>query len=199
MPELSIEQIIVSLSYFGIFLLMITNGTVSLPSSQVLYIITGYFIFTRDLYLPLVVLIGAIGNTIGNVIIYELVRRKGLHYITKFKMFPEEIIRGVQIAFNKRGTWFLFVGKLIPALKVFMPITAGIAKMKRRLYTPIIFITSAIWPFPFIAIGYYFGKSADLFGKYAIVLIFIALIVFTIFYRYINSEAILKEVRREDK
>jgi len=194
MSELSIEQIIVSLSYFGIFLLMISNGAVSFPSSQILYIITGYFIFTENLLLIPVIVAGALGNTIGNIILYELVRIRGFHYITKFQLFPEEIVRKVQVAFQKRGAWFVFIGKLIPALKVFVPIPAGLAKMNRALYTSIIFISSIIWTFPFIAIGYYFGKSSDVFGKYAIVLIIIALIVLTIFYKYINSEKIVREI-----
>ncbi len=202
MPELSIEQIIMSLSYFGIFLLMITNGVVSFPSSQVLYIITGYFIFTGDLTLSLVVLVGALGNTIGNIILYEVVRRKGIGYIetiaVKLYQIPKEKfernLAKIQIAFSKRGLWFVFVGKLIPALKVFVPIPAGLAEMNRALYSTIIFVTSVIWTFPFIAIGYYFGKSSDMFGKYAIGLIIVALVVVSLLYRYLNSEEVVSEI-----
>jgi len=194
MTELSIEQIIISLSYFGIFLLMISNGAISFPSSQILYIITGYFIFTENLLLVPVIVAGALGNTIGNIILYELVRSRGLHYITKFRLFPEEVVQKVQTAFQKRGAWFVFVGKLIPALKVFVPIPAGLAKMNRALYTSIIFISSIVWTFPFIAIGYYFGKSSDVFGKYAIILIIIALVVVSVLYRYMNSEEVESEI-----
>jgi len=202
MPDISIEQIIMSLSYFGIFLLMITNGVVSFPSSQMLYIIAGYFIFTGDLGLLPVILIGAIGNTVGNIILYELVRAKGVGYIEKIAIklyqIPKETfernLQKVQIAFSKKGALFVFIGKLIPALKVFVPIPAGLAKMNRTLYSIIIFIASIIWTFPFIAIGYYFGKSSDLFGKYAIVLILVALVVLAVFYRYMNSEKILREI-----
>ncbi len=194
MPEFSIEQIILSLSYFGIFILMISNGAVSFPSSQILYIITGYFIFTGSLLLVPVIIVGALGNTIGNIILYEIARSKGAKYITKFRLFPEEVTRKVQIAFQKRGAWFVFVGKLIPALKVFVPIPAGLAKMNRALYSIIILISSTIWTFPFIAIGYYFGKSSDVFGKYAIVLIIIALVVVSVLYRYMNSEEVVSEI-----
>jgi len=193
----SVEGIIVALGYLGIFLLMISNGAVSFPSSQVLYIIAGYFIFTGALSIALVVLVGALGNTIGCIILYEIARSKGLTYITKFKLFPEQAVRKVQVAFQKRGAWFVFIGKLIPALKVWVPIPAGVARMNRVLYSMIIFISSAIWALPFIAVGYYFGKSSDVFGKYAIVMIFIALIVLGIFYRYINSPEVIEEIEGE--
>ncbi len=194
MPDFSIEQIIISLSYFGIFILMISNGAVSFPSSQILYIIAGYFVFTGDLGLLPVVVAGAVGNTIGNIILYELVRAKGAEYITKFRLFPKEVVQKVQIAFTKRGAWFVFIGKLIPALKVFVPIPAGLAKMNRILYASIILISSIIWTFPFLAIGFYFGKSSDVFGKYAIILIIIALVVMTVLYRYMNSEEVVSEI-----
>ena len=80
MFEISVENVIVTLGYIGIFGLMISNGVITLPSSQILYIITGYFIFTGELNFALASLMGALGNTIGNIILYELARKKGLEY-----------------------------------------------------------------------------------------------------------------------
>lgn len=176
---------------------MISNGVVSFPSSQILYIIAGYFVFTGHLNLFAVVIAGALGNTIGNIILYELARSKGLVYLTRWKIFPERELKKLQIAFNKKGAWFLFVGKLIPALKVFIPIPAGIAHMNRPLYAIIILVSSSIWPFAFLAIGYYFGKSAHVFGAYAVVLAFIALIVATVFYKFMNSKEVISEIENK--
>lgn len=190
------EVIITSFSYAGIFALMISNGFVSFPSSQILYIIAGYFVFTGTLSLPLVITAGVLGNTIGNIILYEIARRKGLHYLTKFKIFREREIKKIQVVFQKKGAWFLAAGKLIPALKVFVPIPAGLGKMNRALFIPIILITSTIWSFPFLAIGYYFGKSSNVFGKYAVVMAIIAFVVATLFYRFMNSEEVIQEIEK---
>ncbi|MCI0533046.1 hypothetical protein L0Y49_02380, partial [bacterium] len=75
--ESNIENIIIASGYIGIFALMIANGLLSFPSSQALYIIAGYFVFTEDLSLALVSLFGALGNTVGNIALYEIVRAKG--------------------------------------------------------------------------------------------------------------------------
>lgn len=194
MFELSVEQIVVTLGYFGIFTMMITNGIASFPSSQILYIVSGYFIFTGNLSFFFVALVGALGNTIGNVILYKIVEKKGLHYITKFRLFPEREIKKVQIVFRKKGAWFLFVGKLVPALKVLMPVVAAIGKMKISLYIPIIFVSSYIWASFFIGIGYFFGEQTDFFGKYIIILIIVALVVLGMFYKYMNHKVIIKEL-----
>ncbi len=197
MPDLSIESIIVVLGYFGIFVLMIANGAVSFPSSQILYIIAGYFVARGDLLLVPVALVGALGNTIGNIILYELARKHGrTFFVEKMKLFPIRELAKVEAAFRKKGAWFIFVGKLLPAIKVFIPIPAGLGKMHRGIFALLIFIASFIWSLAFIGIGYFFGKSPDFFGQYAIILVIIAAIVLLLFYRYLNSEEVTREVEK---
>lgn len=198
MFDISIENIIVTLGYVGIFSLMTANGFISFPSSQILYIITGFFVFTGELNLALVSLIGSLGNTIGNIILYELARKKGLEYVSTFKIFPLREIKKIQMVFEKRGAWFVFFGKLLPAIKVFVPVVAGIGLMNRALYIPIIFITSLLWSFIFIGIGFVFGKNTELFGIYSVILIVVALVVVFAFYQYMNSLSVMKEVDKSD-
>ena len=80
---MDIEMVIHGFSYAGIFALMIANGFVSFPSSQLLYIIVGYFIGTGALLLLPASLLGALGNTIGNILLYEAVRQHGVRYLKK--------------------------------------------------------------------------------------------------------------------
>ena len=201
MSELSIEQLIIALGYVGIFGAMIANGAIAFPSSQILYIVSGFFVFTGDLNLALVVGVGAIGNTIGNVILYELARRRGMHYITRFKIFRAQEIEKLQIAFNRYGALFVFVGKLLPAIKIFIPIVAGLGKLTRVLYVLIILVSSLIWSLIFVSIGFFFGKNADVFGVYGVVLFLVALLLVFGFYKYMNSDKVLKELvtKREER
>lgn len=196
MTGITIETLIQGGSYLAIFSLMIANGAVSFPSSQVLYIIAGYFIARGDLTLFFVALVGALGNTIGNIILYELARKHGRAFIERMKIFPLRELAKVETAFQKKGAWFIFIGKLLPAIKVFVPIPAGLGKMSRPLFASLMFTASFIWSMVFISIGYFFGKSSDLFGRYAIILVIVAVIVILLFYRYINSEEITREIER---
>ena len=201
MSELSIEQLIIALGYVGIFGAMIANGAIAFPSSQILYIVSGFFVFTGDLNLALVVGVGSIGNTIGNVILYELARRRGMHYITRFKIFRAQEIEKLQIAFNRYGALFVFVGKLLPAIKIFIPIVAGLGKLTRVLYVLIILVSSLIWSLIFVSIGFFFCKNADVFGVYGVVLFLVALLLVFGFYKYMNSDKVLKELvtKREER
>ena len=196
MPEISIETIITTLSYGGIFLLMITNGASSIPSSQVLYIITGYFVAQGNLSFTLAVLVGALGNTVGTAILYELVRKHGRAFIERIKIFPMRELAKIEVAFKKKGAWFVFIGKLLPAIKVYIPIPAGLGKMHRGLFSSLMFVASTIWATGFISIGYFFGKSSDFFGRYALILIVVSAIVLFLFYRYINSKEVIDAIEK---
>jgi membrane protein DedA with SNARE-associated domain len=196
MDNITIETLVQGGSYLAIFFLMIANGAVSFPSSQVLYIIAGYFVAQGNLTLGLVALVGALGNTIGNVILYELARKHGRTFIERMKIFPTRELAKVEHAFHKKGAWFIFVGKLLPAIKVFVPIPAGLGKMSRPLFATLMFVASFIWSLAFISIGIVFGKSSNLFGHYAVILMVVAAIVVLLFYRYINSDEVIREIEK---
>lgn len=197
MAHMDIEAIIVGFSYVGIFGLMIANGFLSFPSSQILYIAVGYFISTGSLLLLPASFIGALGNTIGNILLYEAIRRHGIAYVKRFQIFREEDIRKVEIVFRKKGLWFLFVGKLLPAIKVFVPIPAALGKVHRGKFAAIMLLSSLIWSFMFIAIGYTFGKGAVMWKSYGAVLMVIAAIIVFLFYRMLNAKEVLEEITKE--
>ena len=191
-PDISIETIIAVLGYSGIFLLMIANGIVSFPSSQVLYIIVGYFVGTGALSLVPALIIGAIGNTVGNILLYELVREKGVRVVRTTLGMPlkENTLLKLEHLFKKRGLIFLFVGKLIPAIKVFVPIVGGITRAPRATFAILMFVASFIWASVFIGIGFVFGKGTGVFGTGAIIVGLIAIIFSIFFVWFLKREGI---------
>lgn len=194
---MDIEAIIVGFSYVGIFALMVANGFLSFPSSQILYILVGYFVGTGYLALIPASFIGALGNTVGNIFLYEAIRARGIHYIEKFSIFKKSDIRRVEIIFRKKGLWFLFVGKLLPAIKVFIPIPAALARVHRGVFAFLMFSASWIWSMGFISIGYFFGKNAGVWKSYGIILMLVAFIIIFLFYRMMNSPEITAELLKE--
>ncbi len=174
---MDIESIILGISYLGIFIMMITNGIFSFPSSQFLYIIVGYFIGRGYLTLEYSIIAGTIGNTIGNIALYEITREHGPKAALKFLPEADRHLEKAQKFFSKKGTIFLFLAKLLPALKVFVPVLGGVAKTPRAIYIPLIIVSSAIWATGFISLGYYFGKSMDVYKAYLPILLFIAILL----------------------
>lgn len=188
------EAIILGFSYIGIFGLMVANGLLSFPSSQILYILVGYFVSTGYLGLIPASLAGALGNTVGNVLLYEVVRARGVHYIEKFGVFRKADIKRVEIVFRQKGLWFLFVGKLLPAIKVFIPIPAALGRVHRGAFAALMLLASWFWSIMFISIGYFFGKSTEVWKSYGVILALVAFVILFLFYRLLNSKEVTAEL-----
>lgn len=186
---MTLENLILTFGYFAIFAFMVTNGIVSLPSSQFIYVTAGFFVPTGQLSFLLIVIVGTIGNTIGNVILYEISRRKGLKYITRWRGFSEERIMKLQCAFKRRGSVIIFIGKFLPGVKVFVPVVAGVASMNRMLYAVIIALTSFLWALGLTYFGVYFGRNYNngTFGWYSFALIILAIVAVYLFHKYVQS------------
>jgi membrane protein DedA with SNARE-associated domain len=168
---------------------MVTNGIVSLPSSQFVYVTAGFFAPTTDLSVLFIATAGTIGNVIGNVILYEVSRSKGLVYVTGWRGFSEEKIIKLRVAFDCRGPIIIFIGKFLPGVKVVVPVVAGIAEMNRVLYFSIITTTSFLWALGLTYFGFYFGKNYGngTFGWYSAILIILAGGAIYVFCKYVAS------------
>lgn len=188
---MDIHSIISSGSYLAIFILMLTNGTVNLPSSQLLYIVAGYFVSTGNLLFVPTIIFGAIGNTIGNIITYKLVKKYDKPFARKLLMLDEENFRKIHSAlhetFTDKGMWWIFFGKLTPSVKAFIPIVSGLANTRTKL-TYFIFLTASLmWATAITSIGYYFGEEIT-FKSFATVSLLVGGIIIFIVYKNISKK-----------
>lgn len=188
---MDLDLIISNFSYIGIFFLMLANGVINFPSSQILYVIVGYFVGTGTLSFSGSVLAGGLGNTIGNVITFLLIKKYEKPLARKLLMLPEDTFnkmhRALHETFKERGMWWIFFGKLIPSVKSFIPIVAGLAGLRTPLVSFIFLVASFIWATGIVSLGYFFGKNFSL-SYLPIVSLVIALIVVSILYKKFSRE-----------
>ena len=163
MTELTIEGLILNVGYFSVFACMFANGMSGLPSSPFVYVTAGLLVATGRIdWLP-VILLGTLGNVIGNIVLYEVTRQKGLQWLLKeggyFQKYTTTIIR-IQKAFDLNGIKIVIVGKFVPMVKVVVPVVAGVAKMNRPILIVAVSMTSLVWAMASVGYGYYFGEMA---------------------------------------
>ncbi len=161
---------------------MTANGAVNFPSSQFLYVICGYLVSTTSLLFLPTIIAGALGNTLGNVITFLLVKKYDKPFARKLLMVDEVTFEKVHTAlhatFSRHGMWYIFIGKLIPSVKAFIPILAGLAGTKTRLTSFLFFVASSIWATALTAVGYYFGEHVSLKSISSVSLIIACIVVF---------------------
>jgi membrane-associated protein len=164
---------------------MLTNGIANFPSSQLLYIIAGYFISTGNLFFIPTIIVGTLGNTIGNIITFKLIKKYQHPLARKLLMLDEATFTKIHSAlhstFTHRGMWYIFLGKLTPSVKAFIPIVAGLADTKTKLTSFIFLIASFIWAAGITSIGYFFGENITFKSFTAVSLLVGGIIIFFVY------------------
>jgi membrane protein DedA with SNARE-associated domain len=170
---------------------MTTNGTANIPSSQLLYIVCGYFVSTGNLLFIPTIIAGALGNTLGNIITFLLVKKYEHSFARKLLMMDEATFKKIHSAlhttFTKRGMWYIFFGKLTPSIKAFIPIVAGLANTKTKITSLLFFIASLIWASIMTSIGYFFGEKITL-ESFATVSLLIGSVIIFIVYKKVSKK-----------
>ena len=108
------------------------------------------------------ILLGAIGATIGTSAIYLIALKLGrvvlLRYL-KFVRISEGKLERVEIWFEKYGDKAVFLGRIVPVMREMISIPAGLLKMKIPKFVIYTFAGSFVWSAITILAGYYFGEA----------------------------------------
>ncbi len=189
------EELLLSGSYVLLFLLLAAVGILGFfPPSKIIYGVSGFLASQGSLSLFLVIFSGALGHTAGNLVQYEIGRKKGIGFMEKilhyYPLFTMKDVKKIQLVFEKKGAWFFLVGKLLDPIKLFISFCVGFSKMNRALFLVLAFIGSIIWAIIFTLLGFYFGKSFEQFGFVGILIVGFAAMFLYFFYKYMNSKEI---------
>ena len=160
-----IKAVISSLSYPGIVLLMaIESACIPLPS-EVIMPFSGYLVYAhRFSSLWLVATMGAIGCNLGSVLAYELGAYGGRPLIEKYGKYVLLSAHDLEMAdrfFQRYGNITVFLGRLLPVIRTFIALPAGIARMPRGRFHFYTFAGSWPWCWVLAYIGLKLGERWD--------------------------------------
>ncbi len=160
-----VKAVISSLSYPGIALLMgIESACIPLPS-EVIMPFSGYLVYTgRFSSLWLVATVGAIGCNLGSILAYELGAYGGRPLIERYGKYILMSKHDVEMAdrfFQRYGSATVFVGRLLPVIRTFIALPAGIARMPRAKFHLYTFIGSWPWCWALAYVGFELGERWD--------------------------------------
>jgi len=152
---------IASLGYAGIALLMaIESACIPLPS-EIIMPFSGYLVSTGRFDLFLAATAGAVGCNIGSSVAYAIGSYGGRPLVERYGywvLMGRRELAAVDWFFARFGGIAVFVGRLLPVIRTFIALPAGIARMsqvKFQLYT---FLGSWPWCFGLAYIGERLGR-----------------------------------------
>jgi membrane protein DedA with SNARE-associated domain len=115
-----------------------------------------------DLNLGLVILVGTLGSVVGSLIAYAVGRTGGRTLVNRFGRYVlvshSEVDR-VERWFRGRGEWAVLYGRVIPVVRTFVSLPAGLARMNVARFVALTTVGVAAWVTLLSCIGYALGSS----------------------------------------
>src|SRR6187551_3759215 len=118
--------------YTGIVILMaIESACIPLPS-EIIMPFSGYLVSTGQFSMLGVTLAGAVGNVLGSLVAYYVGLWGGRPFVERYGRYFLVSQHDVELAdrwFAKHGEAAVLIGRLLPVVRTFISLPAGIAGM----------------------------------------------------------------------
>ena len=157
-----ITHLISAIGYPGVALLMaIESACIPLPS-EIIMPFAGYVVYQGRMNLILAATAGAIGCNLGSVVAYWIGAHGGRPLVEKFGRYvlmSRKDLDRVDHYFAKYGDITVLVGRLLPVVRTFIALPAGIARMPQLRFHIYTFVGSWPWCFLLAYAGMKAGRS----------------------------------------
>jgi membrane protein DedA with SNARE-associated domain len=160
-----IVEFVHNTGYVGIFVMTFLESTFLPIPSEITMIPAGYLVYQQKMDFWLVILSSVTGTAGGALLNYLIARKYGRPLIEKYKKYlflNDTRIRKFEVFFEKHGEISTFTGRLLPAVRHFISIPAGIAKMNINKFIIYTSMGGSLWMLALVGMGYYIGNNEDI-------------------------------------
>jgi membrane protein DedA with SNARE-associated domain len=166
---LFVKTLIAATGYGGIVILMaIESACIPLPSELIMPF-AGYLVYEGTMKLVWVATAGAIGCNLGSLVAYEIGAYGGRPLVERYGRWILLGRRDLDWAdrfFARWGYLAVFIARLLPVVRTFIALPAGIAHMPRGRFHIYTFLGSWPWCFALAWFGMKLGQNWRELGKY---------------------------------
>ena len=164
-----IKSTIAATGYSGITILMaIESACIPLPSELIMPF-AGYLVYEGSMSLFWVATAGAIGCNLGSLVAYEIGHYGGRPLVERYGRWILMGRRELDWAdrfFARWGHAAVFIARLLPVVRTFIALPAGVARMPRGKFHTYTFLGSWPWCFVLAWAGMKLGENWRSLGKY---------------------------------
>lgn len=157
-----ITGLISLIGYPGVALLMaIESACIPLPS-EIIMPFAGYLVYTGRFNLFWVATAGAIGCNIGSAVAYWIGAYGGRPMVERFGSYvllSRKDLDRTTAFFERHGSITVLIARILPVVRTFIALPAGIARMPQRRFHIYTFVGSWPWCFVLAYAGMKLGKA----------------------------------------
>ncbi|HLZ00409.1 MAG TPA: DedA family protein [Candidatus Angelobacter sp.] len=147
--------------YLGVLALMgIESACIPLPS-EIIMPFAGYLVYTGQFNLFWAATAGALGCNVGSILAYEIGCYGGRPLVEKYGRYlllSRHDLERADRFFLRFGSAAVFIGRLLPVIRTFIALPAGIARMPRLRFHIYTFAGSWPWCFALAWVGMKLGE-----------------------------------------
>ena len=155
-----ITGFISSVGYGGVFVLMALESAALPIPSEVIMPFAGYLAYQKVFDLIAVSVVGAAGCMAGSLFSYEVGLRGGRPFLEKYGKYFFLNRHHLELAerwFNRYGDRAIFFSRLLPVLRTFISLPAGIGRYSAKKLALYSFVGSLPWCFGLAYVGFSLG------------------------------------------
>jgi membrane protein DedA with SNARE-associated domain len=178
----NLTHLIEGYGLLAIFVLMTAESALVPIPSEVTMPFAGFLAGRGVMNFWLAILVGASGNLFGSWLAYWLGHVKGEDWVRlaikkwgKWLLIREAEFDKAKSWFHTKGQWVAFGSRLLPVVRTFISLPAGIAKMNLPLFSALTFIGSLVWSTFLAYLGLKLGQNwqaiEPYFRKFQVIII----------------------------
>ena len=193
----AIVSIVDSMGYGGIVAAMFLESSFFPFPSELVLPPAGYLASQGKMELWIVVLLGIVGSILGALFNYWISLRLGRPLILRFGKYVGLTSRAYDRAegfFHRHGEISTFVGRLIPGLRQYISLPAGLARMPIGKFVLFTGLGAGIWASVLSLVGYVIGNNQEAIGSsihritiYTGIGIVVLIIAYVFWYRHCRT------------
>ena len=179
-----IVETVGSLGYTAIFIMMFLESSFFPFPSEVVMIPAGYLAYKGEMNIFLVVFFGILGSLAGAIFNYYFALKLGRVFLLKYGKYffiKDETIFKMEEFFSKHGHISTFFGRLIPIVRQYISLPAGLSKMNLFVFSIYTSVGAGIWVIILTLLGYFLGGNEELLKEYLHQIVISLLIIIAIF------------------
>lgn len=155
--------------YQAVFVLMVLESACIPIPSEVTMVFGGFLVSRGELDFFWVAMLGTIANVVGSWLAYWVGLRGGRPLIErwgKYIFLRKHEIDRAEAWFARRGEMAVFVSRLLPVVRTFISLPAGVARMPFGKFTVYTFLGCLPWTFALTWAGLVLGDNWETVVRY---------------------------------
>jgi membrane protein DedA with SNARE-associated domain len=147
---------------WAVFVLMILESACIPAPSEVIMLFAGWLVWKGDVSMLEAVSAGVVGNVVGSVLMWYIAAYGGRAFIERHGRWVRLNTHHLDVShrwFERWGSPAVFFGRMLPVIRTFISLPAGLARMPLGRFTLFTTLGCIPWVWGITAIGRHLGPD----------------------------------------